>query len=259
MGRLQGGKALPKALGTWGLHGGMKDGLTAALLLCTCSEKAPETFFHQTSRFGVGLFACHQLLMCLFHALGESLTVLGCLHGGTRELGHKTLPPSLTPTAALRNAHRNTPGACQTSVCRQKNLPLITEILGNTLITRFFPSPMQIKKSPNHCCCSTYFFLTRLFRMGTHGISQLLPFPWKLIDLQFESCNNRFEGIPYFYTCICFALLTKRCKGVESIASSFLSWTKSSFMEPLWPSPQMFGALWLNRACGSFPGLFNLL
>lgn len=115
---------------------------------------------------------------------------------------------------------------------------------------------MQIK---NHGHCSTYFFLTRLFLMGTRGISHLLPFPWKLIDLQFESRNTRFEGIPYFYTCICFALLTKRWKRVGSIPSSFLSWTKSSFMEPLWPSPQMFGALWFNRACGSFPGLFNLL
>lgn len=128
--------------------------------------------------------------MGLFPSLGKSLVVLGCLHSGTSELGHKTLLPPYSCIQKLPQKHPwGLPGS--RPACRQKNLPVITEILGNTFImTRFFPSSTWIKKPPSHCHWSTSFFLTSLFLMGTHGISHLLPFPWDLVGLQFKSCNN---------------------------------------------------------------------
>lgn len=94
---------LPKALGI--ARGGMKDRLTAALPLWTCSEKAPKRFSHQTSRFGV-VYLPGSSCWCVYSGPWV-------LQDGTRELSHKTLLPSLPPTAAPRNPHRNTPGAHQ--------------------------------------------------------------------------------------------------------------------------------------------------
>lgn len=111
-------------------------------------------------------------------------------------------------------------------VCRQKNLPLITEILRNTFImTRFFSSSSTWIKKPPNCCLWCRFFSLQGYFLRAH-----IEYPsfclsrgsWWIISLSriiiwFEeiinnNINNRFEGIPYFCTRICFAHLTKRSK-----------------------------------------------